>query len=469
MSSIENYRIKQYLKKLKNLKGIAPTGCITVQIRPGEQISDHLKILNNEYSISSSIKSHTTVLAVQSSITSVMAKLKTYNNKTPPNGLIVYCGEAFDESLNDKKEKKYCIAIEPPKVVSRKNYICDNRFDTSELEKMITDDKTFGFLVIDGNGALFATISGSKTTVLHKFTVELPKKHGKGGQSAQRFARLRLEKRQHYLRKVAEITKEKFIGTNNIPIINGLIIAGSAELKYDLIKDDLFDQRLKTKYKDKDKQKSEYIYNGIMKYIDVAYGFEQGLKQAIELSKDVLSDLDYIKEKNIVNNFFSFIQADSNEELYFIGIKDMMNVINNTSAINTIIVWEDLPHILYVVTSTNNEETIYICEERQENAVEKLAKYDNNVNYKIESLKLVDYLIDLSEIKKEETNEMIKVFNLNIITNKTPEGKQFQVGFKGLGGTLNYSIYHYNVDNNDENICNEIEEYNNCLNDIDFM
>ena len=37
--------------------------------------------------------------------------------------------------------------------------------------------------------------------MLHKFTVELPKKHGRGGQSALRFARLRMEKRHNYVRK----------------------------------------------------------------------------------------------------------------------------------------------------------------------------------------------------------------------------------------------------------------------------
>ena len=38
--------------------------------------------------------------------------------------------------------------------------------------------------------------------VLGKFSVELPKKHGRGGQSALRFARLRMEKRHNYVRKV---------------------------------------------------------------------------------------------------------------------------------------------------------------------------------------------------------------------------------------------------------------------------
>ena len=38
--------------------------------------------------------------------------------------------------------------------------------------------------------------------IVHKFLVDLPKKHGRGGQSALRFARLRMEKRHNYVRKV---------------------------------------------------------------------------------------------------------------------------------------------------------------------------------------------------------------------------------------------------------------------------
>ncbi len=40
----------------------------------------------------------------------------------------------------------------------------------------------FGFIVMDGNGALFGTLHGNTRDVLHKFSVDLPKKHGRGGQ-----------------------------------------------------------------------------------------------------------------------------------------------------------------------------------------------------------------------------------------------------------------------------------------------
>jgi peptide chain release factor subunit 1 len=108
--------------------------------------------------------------------------------------------------------------------------------------------------------------------VIHKITVDLPKKHGRGGQSAVRFARLRLEKRQNYVRKVAELATSFFI-LNDKPIITGLVLAGSADFKSELSKSDLFDYRLRPL---------------VLKIVDVAYGGENGFNQAIELSVRII-------------------------------------------------------------------------------------------------------------------------------------------------------------------------------------
>lgn len=58
---------------------------------------------------------------------------------------------------------------------------------------------------MDGNGTLFGTLTGNNRDIIHKFQVDIPKKHGRGGQSAMRFGRLRMEKRHNYVRKVAEL------------------------------------------------------------------------------------------------------------------------------------------------------------------------------------------------------------------------------------------------------------------------
>ena len=63
---------------------------------------------------------------------------------------------------------------------------------------------------------------------------------GRGGQSALRFARLRMEKRHNYVRKGAEVAVQLFI-TNDKPNIAGLVLAGSADFKTELSQSDMFD------------------------------------------------------------------------------------------------------------------------------------------------------------------------------------------------------------------------------------
>ena len=106
-------------------------------------------------------------------------------------------------------------------------------------------------------------LQGNTRDVLHKFTVDLPKKHGRGGQSALRFARLRMEKRHNYVRKVAETAVQLFL-TNDKANVSGLILAGSADFKTELSQSDMFDQRLQAK---------------IIKLVDVSYGGENGFNQ----------------------------------------------------------------------------------------------------------------------------------------------------------------------------------------------
>ena len=63
---------------------------------------------------------------------------------------------------------------------------------------------------------------------------------GRGGQSALRFARLRVEKRHNYVRKVAEEAVRLFIANDKV-IVTGLVLAGSADFKTELSQSDLLD------------------------------------------------------------------------------------------------------------------------------------------------------------------------------------------------------------------------------------
>lgn len=98
---------------------------------------------------------------------------------------------------------------------------------------MLDNNHCFGFIIMDGHGCLFGMVNGNARQVLHRFDVVLRSKHGRGGQSQARFARLRDEQRHNYVRKVAEQAEQVFLssGSEKKPKIHGLILAGSADFK----------------------------------------------------------------------------------------------------------------------------------------------------------------------------------------------------------------------------------------------
>lgn len=250
----------------------------------------------------SNIKSRVNRLSVLSAITSTQQRLKLYP-RVPPNGLVVYCGEII---TSEGKERKINIDFEPFKPINTSLYLCDNKFHTEALSELLESDNKFGFIIMDGNGALFGTLSGNTREVVHKFSVDLPKKHGRGGQSALRFARLREEKRHNYVRKVAELAVQNFITADKVNV-SGLILAGSADFKTELAQSDMFDQRLQVK---------------IIKVVDVSYGGEHGFNQAIELSAETLGNVKFVQEKKLIGNYFQEISQDTGKVCY--GIEDTL-------------------------------------------------------------------------------------------------------------------------------------------------
>lgn len=272
----------------------------------------------------SNIKSRVNRLSVLSAITSTQQRLKLYP-RVPPNGLVVYCGEII---TSEGKERKINIDFEPFKPINTSLYLCDNKFHTEALSELLESDNKFGFIIMDGNGALFGTLSGNTREVVHKFSVDLPKKHGRGGQSALRFARLREEKRHNYVRKVAELAVQNFITADKVNV-SGLILAGSADFKTELAQSDMFDQRLQVK---------------IIKVVDVSYGGEHGFNQAIELSAETLGNVKFVQEKKLIGNYFQEISQDTGKVCY--GIEDTLKAME-LGAAESMLPFDHMTFILY--------------------------------------------------------------------------------------------------------------------------
>jgi peptide chain release factor subunit 1 len=404
------WRIKKLFKKLSNAKGNG-TSMISLIIPPGDQLSRVQKLLTDEYGTASNIKSRTNRLSVLSAITSTQNRLKLYQN-IPKNGLILFCGTILDEN---NKEKKVTYDIEPFKPINTSLYLCDNKFHTNILLDLIQDEQKIGFIIIDGKGVLLGLLIGNRKEILYKLNVDLPKKHGRGGQSAVRFARLRVEKRNNFLKKVSEISIQYFIPDGNNVIISGLIIAGSADFKNNLGLSDFFDNRLQSK---------------ILSFVDIAYGGEAGFNQAIESSSYLLKDLKFIKEKKLLQSYFDEISRDSGKFVF--GIDETIEALD-ASIIEKLIIWENFSFWRLTVLNNKTKEE-FVIYSKNENLISSVFYK----NYKSKN--------DLIILEKEELIEWVvrnyKLYGANLffITDRTIEGTQFIKGFGGIGGLLRYSL-----------------------------
>ena len=410
--SLEMFKLKRLIQSLDNMRGLG-TSMITLIINYKDQINQYAKMLVDEVGKASNIKSRVTRQNVTDALTSTMEKLKLYNI-TPPNGLVIYCGLV---QMPEGGEKMIKIDLEPFKPINTSLYRCNNIFHTEELKELLVDNDKFGFLIMDGNGALFGSLQGNTKTIINQFKVDLPKKHGRGGQSANRFARIRTEKRHNYLRKVAEGCVAAFI-TNDKPNVKGLVLAGSAEFKNDLSKSDLFDQRL---------------LPVVIKIVDIAYGGENGFQQAIELSMDALRNVKFVHEKKILSKFYEEIAKDSGK--YVFGLKDTMEALDN-GMIDTLIMWENLE--VQRLTLKDNEENI-----TTENVLKEKITSTQKYNDKeiIDNVSLTEWLL----------NNFKKYVNyFEIVTDRSGEGNQFVKGFSGIGGILRFKV-EQNFSDEDDN------------------
>lgn len=158
----------------------------------------------------------------------------------------------------------------------------------------------------------------------------MPKKHRKGGQSSVRFARLREEKRHNYLRKVAELAGQNFV-SNDRPNVAGLVLAGSAGFKNELMETDMLDKRL---------------LPIICSVVDVSYGGENGLNEAITLAADALTNVKFVAEKKLVSKFFEEIALDTGMIVF--GVEDTMKALE-LGAIDQVLLFEELEITRYVI------------------------------------------------------------------------------------------------------------------------
>jgi peptide chain release factor subunit 1 len=207
----------------------------------------------------------------------------------------------FDTDID---KNRICIVLEPPKSITKFIYLCDNRYHTEYIEPLYNTYVDNGLIVITGDSVKIYNINGEDIKNICKSTVNIAKKHNKGGQSAPRFGRMRENDIQQYISKCKELATRCFT-TDDIPNIEKLIIAGMGDKK-----DKLYDElhpKLKILCSKITISEKENIHDIFMK-----------CKHILNQDNHSLIELE---------NFMEHFNKDTGKAIY--GIKDVIDALND--------------------------------------------------------------------------------------------------------------------------------------------
>lgn len=399
------------LSNLKEKESPDGSTClISLYVPPDRTIADFVQELTDEVGTATNIKSKFTQKNVISALRNVIGKLRLYGHKSPVSGIAIFAGATADSGHKDYKIESY--VFEPLDPISRKLYVCDNRFHADYLIGRLAEKDTYALLAIDSAKATIATLKGDHLKIVKSTRSGAAKKHRKGGQSSVRYARLREEAVARFLKRVADDMKEYFIEDARFEL-KGVIIGGPGQTKDKAVEH--FDKRLKEK---------------IVGIKDLGYGGDKsGINELVAESNDILEGVVLIEEKRLVHKFLDAImvgKANYGEkevrENLLMGAVEILLV---SKGINLIRVKVKCQNCEYKENKTLKPAEV----ESYKSILQKQqCPQCNVIKWEVEQKDLIMDLGDLAE----NTGATIE-----IISPQTEEGRQIQ-SFGGICAILRY-------------------------------
>ena len=394
------YAFKQFIEKLKSIRG-SGTELISVYVPVGSQIADTTNRLKNEYGQASNIKSKSTRKNVMEAIDKILNFLKMFR-VPPPNGLVVFCGNI---SQNESKVDVELFSTEPPFPINIGTYRCDSGFFLEPIEGMLDAKDSYGVISMDGKEATLAIVRGTDIKIVRKLNSTAHSKIRKGGQSANRFARIIEESIELYYKRIGEAMDRYYIGEGGSKV-KGILVGGPGPAKHDFLKMKPFNYQ-----------------HQIIGCVDTGYTDEYGVREVLAKSDDLILDLELNEQRKYVDRFLREVSTDG---LATYGYREVLEAIEKNKA-NMVMISEATTLMLNTITcgSCNNVD-LRASPDLIESA--KCSKCGAETRA-IESKKLADAIVEKAREKEIE---------IRFISDATGEGQQFLRGFHGLGAFLKY-------------------------------
>jgi len=299
MSAKDRHKLKSFLKEISQIKGRG-TELVSVYVPAGYDLNKIVAHLQDEQGTATNIKSKQTRDNVIASLEKMIQHLKLYD-KTPENGLVVFAANTAErEGQQDYKAWSY-IPVIP---MNQRLYRCDKEFVLEPLEELASDESIYGLVVMDKREGNIALLKGKTIVPLTNAQSAVPGKHKTGGQSAQRFERLRDLASLEFYKRIADHMQTNFL--DMITELKGIIIGGPGHSKYDFAEGNVINDQLKRK---------------IIGIKDLSYTGEFGLQELVEKSEDLLASEEIMGEKRIMGEFFE--KLSKNDKIVAYGVKEV--------------------------------------------------------------------------------------------------------------------------------------------------
>ncbi len=386
------------LKRLRSIRG-AGTEMISVYLPAGQNISETTNRLREEASQSSNIKSKSTRQNVLAAIDKIVQYLKLFR-EAPKNGMAVFCGNVSD---NQSKVDIQLFSIEPPAPLKVSIYRCDSTFLLEPIEEMLDTTDTYALLAMDGREASIATLKGSHIQLVKKITSMAHAKVRKGGQSAQRYQRAIAESIDDYYKEIGDAINGTFAASQFK--IKGLIVGGPGPAKEGFAKAGVINYQIK-----------------ILGMYDVGYTDETGLHDLLEKAEDLLEEQEALQERKTLERFMQEIARGG---LAAYGYENTKKAIE-ANQVAKLIVNKELD-LYYVKYKCNNDGQII---EKLEVQGHRETKHDCGGSLAVlETRDVAEELVELAEQKGVD---------IQFVSDESSYGKEFMMGFRGIGALLRY-------------------------------
>ncbi len=289
----ERLKLKKLIKQLKEYRG-RHTELISVYLPPGNDLGKLINTLQDEQGTATNIKDKNTSKSVINALERMIRTLKTIED-TPKNGIAIFSGNISEK---DNVDNVQVFWIEPPEPVPLKLYRCEQRFITAPLEDMSTNEATYALVAMDKGEATIGLLIGSNIRVIRNMQSNVPGKFKAGGQSAQRFERIREGAAIEFYKRVADVMISEFTFMKEL---KGIIVGGPGTTKQNFVDGSYINEDIKKK---------------IIAVKDITYTTPYGLKELFDKSADVLANDEVMTERRILQEVLETLGKNPNMVAY---------------------------------------------------------------------------------------------------------------------------------------------------------